>query len=479
MVAQKPQPGEAGTTPGRQAQGESHRDVIRVSAAAALGAFLFGYDTGVINGSVNALRANFQIATGPLGFVVSSALLGCAAGAWFAGPLAERVGRTRVMLLSGIVFAIGSVGASLALGPLTLTYWRVVQGLAIGAGSVMATAYIAEIAPASLRGRLGSLVQLSIVSGIVISLLINLVITKAAGGGEQPAPWGGIAWRWMFTIAAVPGLVFAFLATRLPESPRYLIQRGRVDEARQILQRFVGGDIDGRMTRIRRSLEGIGGSLAERMAELRGPKLGLQPVVWTAILLAAFQQLVGINVVFYYSSTVWRAVGFSEADALFTSLITGVVNLITTIVAVALIDRVGRRPLLLVGSAGMAVTLLVLAITFSTGQGSGQQTTLGPVAGVVALIAANLYVVSFAISWGPVMWVLLGEMFNNRIRAIALAVATAANWLANWLVSTSFPALSAVGLPVAYGIFAAFAIVSVLFVVRAVHETKGRELEEM
>jgi sugar porter (SP) family MFS transporter len=235
----------------------------------------------------------------------------------------------------------------------------------------------------------------------------------------------------------------------------------------------VGGDVSARLDQIRRSLQGPD----EGLRELRGPLAGLSPVVWTGILLAAFQQFVGINVVFYYSTTVWETVGFGADTAVLTSLITGIVNLVTTIAAVFLIDRVGRRPLLLAGSAGMAVTLLALAITFGTGE--DQQGTLRTGAGVVALIAQNLFVVSFAISWGPVMWVLLGEMFPNRIRASALAVATAVNWLANWLVSATFPALTRAGLPVAYSVFTAFAVVSLLFVYRAVRETRGRELEEM
>lgn len=448
------------------------RDVVRVAAAAAVGGFLFGYDTGVVNGSVPAIATNFGIGPGALGFVVSAALLGCAVGAWFAVPISDRMGRTRLMLLAGVVFAVGSIGAALSFGPLTLTYWRVVQGLAIGASIVMAAAYIAEIAPAPLRGRLGSFMQLAIVSGIVVSLLIALGISAASGGAEAGAPWGGVAWRWMFAVAAVPGLAFAILATRIPESPRYLIGRGLEDQARGILDRFVDGDVPARLDEIRRSL----GGPEQGLKELRGPRFGLLPVVWTGILLAALQQFVGINVVFYYSTTVWQAVGFGANTALLTSLITGIINLGATIAAVVLIDRVGRRRLLLAGSAGMAVTLLALAITFGTGE--AQEGGLRTGASVLALIAANLYVVSFAISWGPVTWALLGEMFAGQIRASALAVVTAVNWLANWLVSASFPALAKAGLPVPYGLFTAFAVVSLLFVYRTVGESRGRELAE-
>ncbi|WP_249714659.1 sugar porter family MFS transporter [Rhizomonospora bruguierae] len=449
------------------------QDVVRVSAAAALGGFLFGYDTGVVNGSVPAISRAFAIHPGTLGFVIAAALLGAAVGAWFAGPFADRVGRRRVMLLGGLLFAVGSIGAALALGPLTLTYWRVIQGLGFGATSVMAAAYIAEIAPAHLRGRLGTMMQLAIVAGIALSLLISLVISEAAGLPHNPGRW-----RWLYAFEAIPGLVFAYLSTRIPESPRYLVEQGRDNEARAVLDRFEGGDVDARVEQIRRSSQGGGDRVSDDVRELRGPRLGLQPVIWVGILLAAFQQLVGINVVFYYSTTVWETVGFRPGQALFTSFITGLLNLAATVVAVLLIDRVGRRPLLLAGSTGMAVTLLVLALTFR-GHVEGQPTRLGPVAGGIALIAFNLFVVSFAVSWGPVMWVLLGEMFPNRIRAIALAVATGVNWVANWLISATFPALASAGLPVAYGIFTAFAILSLLFVLRSVRETRGLQLEQM
>jgi len=244
-----------------------------------------------------------------------------------------------------------------------------------------------------------------------------------------------------------------------------------------VLSRIVGGDVDLRLREIQRSL--AGGIEVVRLHDLHGPRFGLLPIVWVGILLSVFQQFVGINVIFYYSSTLWQAVGFSEDNALLITVITSVTNILTTFVAIALVDRVGRRPLLLTGAAGMVVTLGTMALCFATATGSGDDLRLGPVAGKIALVAANLYVVSFGMSWGPVVWVLLGEMFNNTIRATALAVAAAAQWLANWLISTSFPVLADIGLTFAYGLYTAFAALALIFVLRAVPETKGRELEEM
>jgi sugar porter (SP) family MFS transporter len=454
-----------------------HGAVILVSSAAALGGFLFGFDTAVINGAVDAIEAEFAMSAGLLGFVVSSALIGCAVGAWFAGPLSDRHGRLRVMLVAAVLFAVSAIGSALAVGPISLTLWRLVGGLAVGAASVIAPAYIAEIAPAHLRGRLGSLQQLAIVTGIFVALLVDYVLAASAGGAGEDVPWGGTAWRWMFATAALPALVYGVLALQIPESPRYLVQKDRLSEARAVLRRFVGGNVDLRIREISRSVGTD--AAAVRLSDLRGPRLGLLPIVWIGILLSVFQQFVGINVIFYYSTTLWRSVGFTEENALVITVITSVTNIVTTLIAISLVDRIGRKPLLVFGAGGMVVTLATLAWCFSTATGSGDDVTLGPVVGKVALVAANLYVVSFGMSWGPVVWVLLGEMFNNKIRATALAVAAAAQWVANWLVSTSFPPLADLGLTFAYALYAGFAALALVFVLRNVQETKGRELEDM
>jgi sugar porter (SP) family MFS transporter len=334
------------------------------------------------------------------------------------------------------------------------------------------------VAPADIRGRLGSLQQLAIVTGIFASLLVDYAIAQSAGGSASgDVPWGGTAWRWMFVSAAIPAMVYGLLALQIPESPRYLVKIRNLVKARDVLTKYNGGDVAAQVRDIEHSLQT--GLDKVRVRDLRGPRFGLMPIVWVGILLSVFQQFVGINVIFYYSTTLWRAVGFSENSAMLTSVITSVTNIVSTLVAIALIDRVGRKPLLLIGAAGMVITLGTMAICFSMATGSGETLTLPPTPGRIALIAANLYVVSFAVSWGPVVWVMLGEMFNNVIRATALAVAAAAQWLANWLISTTFPALAGLGLTFAYGLYTIFALLAFVFVLKAVKETKGRTLESM
>jgi sugar porter (SP) family MFS transporter len=460
--------------------GESHANTgsaVFVSIAAALGGFLFGYDTAVINGTTTALEVQWDIDSIETGVVVSSALLGCAVGAWFAGTLANKLGRPRVMMIAAIVFFITSLGSALAMGPVDLTIWRVCGGLAIGAASVIAPAYIAEIAPAHLRGRLGSLQQFAIVLGIFFALLVNYAIQAAAGGASGEVPWGGTAWRWMFAAAAVPAFVYFMFSLNIPESPRYLVGKQKLEQARDILVKYVGGDVDNRIVEIQASLHS---DKPPRISDVRGPRVGLLPIVWVGIFLSMFQQFVGINVIFYYSTSLWQSVGFSENDAFLTSVINSVVNIAGTILAVVLVDRVGRKKLLMWGSALMFIALGTMSVIFATANVDAENNPiLGDAQGIVALIAANVFVFGFAFTWGPVVWVLLGEMFPNRIRASALGVAAAAQWISNWLITVTFPELAEIGLFLAYGLYAAFALISFFFVAKMIKETKGVELEDM
>lgn len=456
--------------------------IVLVAATAALGGFLFGFDTAVINGAVGAIREWSHVGDALLGFSVASALLGSAVGAWFAGPLANRYGRIPVMQAAAVLFFISGIGAGLPWDIWSLTFFRVVGGLAVGAASVIAPAYIAEVSPAHLRGRLGSLQQMAIVVGIFAALLGDYALA-AAGGGASGKLWLGLeAWRWMFITEAVPALVYGVFSGMIPESPRYLVSKHRLKEAADVLRRFVSRrpPPEVKIAEIEQSMQ-----LESRQSlrDLRGPLLGLLPTVWVGILLSVFQQFVGINVIFYYSSVLWQAVGFTESNSLAITVITSVTNILTTLVAIVLIDRIGRKPLLLVGSLGMAASLGTMAYIFGTAPteaaANGTVPVLSAAGGMVAVVAANLYVVFFGMSWGPVVWVLLGEMFNNRIRAYALAVAAAAQWVANFAVSQTFPVLASVGLGLAYGIYAAMAFLSFIFVARAVKETRGRELEDM
>ena len=462
--------------------GEQHATirVLLISAAAALGGFLFGFDTAVINGAVDAVRAGFGLSAGAIGFAVSCALLGSALGAWYAGPLADRFGRVHTMRVAAALLAVSALGSGLVHGVWDLVLWRVVGGIGVGVASVIAPTYIAEVSPAHVRGRLGSLQQLAIVLGIFGALLSDAWLAGAAGGATGTLWLGLEAWRWMFLVAVVPALVYGALVFGVPESPRHLVARGRLDEARAVLRQVLDlrsePALDGKLADIRQSLRT---EVRPRLRDLRGARAGLLPVVWIGILLSVFQQFVGINVIFYYSSTLWHSVGFSEADAFSITVATSVVNVLVTLVAIALVDRVGRKPLLAVGSAGMTVTLALMAWCFAHATGSGAELTLPGSWGPIALVAANAYVVFFGLSWGPMVWVLLGEMFPNRIRAIGLAVAAAAQWLANFAITATFPTLAEAGLPLAYGLYAAFALMSLVFVVRAVRETKGMELEAM
>jgi sugar porter (SP) family MFS transporter len=454
--------------------------VLLISAAAALGGFLFGYDTAVINGAVDAIRGAFGLSALATGFAVSCALVGSAIGAWYAGPLADRFGRVQTMRVAAALLAASAVGSGLVFGVWDLVFWRIVGGIGVGVASVIAPTYIAEVSPAHVRGRLGSMQQLAIVLGIFASLLSDAWLANAAGGAAQTLWLGLEAWRWMFLIAVVPALIYGALVFGVPESPRHLVAKGRMVEARGVLRDVLAlrneSALDTKLEDIRRSLNL---EARPRLRDLRGPRMGLLPVVWIGILLSVFQQFVGINVIFYYSSTLWHSVGFSESDAFTITVATSIVNVLVTLVAIALVDKVGRKPLLLVGSAGMAVTLGLMSVAFSHATGEGASLTLAGNWGPIALIAANLYVVFFGLSWGPMVWVLLGEMFPNRIRAIALAVAASAQWIANFLITVTFPSLAEIGLTFAYGLYAAFAVVSFVFVHRAVRETKGMELEAM
>jgi SP family sugar:H+ symporter-like MFS transporter len=458
------------------------RKIALVAASAAMGGFLFGFDTAVINGAVDAIKDWSGAASWLLGFAVAGALLGSAVGAWFAGPLADRYGRIAVMKIAAVVFFASSIGTGLAWDIVALSVFRFCGGTAIGAASVIAPAYIAEVSPAAYRGRLGSLQQLAIVTGIFIALLCDFALARLAGGAEAPLWFGLEAWRWMFIAAALPSAVYGWLAGTIPESPRYLVLRKRLGEAADVLGRFVGNSppVEERIVDIEKSL---GAERTRSLRDLAGPAFGLLPVVWTGILLSVFQQFVGINVIFYYSATLWRAVGFTQDDALAITVITSVTNIVVTFVAIALVDRLGRRPLLIMGSLGMALTLGIMTWIFGTAPtamvAGNAQPQLGPMAGPVAVIAANLYVVFFGASWGPVVWVLLGEMFNNRIRAYALAVAAAAQWIANFIVSQTFPTLAGLNLGLAYGTYTLMAILSLVFVLAKVKETRGLELEQM
>lgn len=446
-----------------------------------MGGFLFGFDSAVINGANTAIADTFGLSSGLMAFVVSIALIGSAVGAWFAGQLADAFGRRRVMLIAALLFAVSAIGTAFPPNVEILMLWRLIGGAGIGVASVVAPMYIAEISPAQLRGRMGSLQQLAIVLGIFATGVSNYIIVSLAGSSTSEWLLGIEAWRWMFLMMLAPAALYFLMALRIPESPRFLVEKGRLDEARTVLQSVFTSDQGAKVEEIRKSMAG---SEKSSFGDLRGRRFGLLPIVWIGILLSAFQQFVGINAVFYYSNLIWESVGFSQDQAFMTSMITNAINVATTFVAIALIDRIGRKRLLLIGSSGMVATLAILTVIFGTApqvpNGSGgMEPSLEGMMSTAAVIAFNAYVVFFGMSWGPVVWVLLGEMFPNRIRAAALALAASAQWIANFMVSTAFPPVAAQSLTLAYGIFTAFALASIFFVRSKVPETTGRSLEQI
>jgi sugar porter (SP) family MFS transporter len=346
----------------------------------------------------------------------------------------------------------------------------------VGVASVIAPAYIAETSPPRIRGRLGSLQQLAIVTGIFLSLAVDYLLAHLAGGSREELWLGLEAWRWMFIVMTLPALLYGGLAFTIPESPRYLVAKFRIPEARRVLSMLLGEkNLELTITRIQDSLKS---EKPPSWRDLRKPSGGLYGIVWVGLGLSVFQQFVGINVIFYYSNVLWEKVGWDESASFKITVITSITNILTTLIAIALIDKVGRKPLLLVGSAGMATALATMAFVFQTADIVDGQPQVGPVAGPIALVAANLFVVAFGMSWGPVVWVLLGEMFPNRIRGAALGLAAAGQWTANWLITVTFPGLRNV-LGLAYGFYALCALLSFVFVWKWVEETKGKHLEDM
>ncbi|MFI7294212.1 sugar porter family MFS transporter [Streptomyces sp. NPDC050121] len=466
------QPTKSGT---RTAHPDHLGHVIFIAAAAAMGGFLFGYDSSVINGAVEAIRDRYDVGSAALAQVIAIALIGCAIGAAYAGRIADRIGRIRVMQIAAVLFTVSAVGSALPFALWDFAMWRVVGGFAIGMASVIGPAYIAEVAPPAYRGRLGSFQQAAIVIGIAISQLVNWGLLNSAGGDQRGKLMGLEAWQVMLGVMVVPAVLYGLLSFVIPESPRFLISVGKHERAREILEEVEGNssDLDVRVTEIEHAMKSEHKSTFK---DLLGGGFFFKPIVWIGIGLSVFQQFVGINVAFYYSSTLWQSVGVDPTDSFFYSFTTSIINIVGTVIAMIFVDRVGRRPLALIGSVGMVVGLALEAWAFSFDLVDGK---LPATQGWIALIAAHVFVLFFALSWGVVVWVFLGEMFPNRIRAAALGVAASAQWIANWAITASFPSLADWNLSVTYVIYTVFAALSIPFVLKYVKETKGKALEEM
>ncbi len=467
---------------GNDVQVESYNllRVIFLSVVAAIGGFLFGFDSGVINGTVDALQLAFDSDAVGTGFNVASMLLGCAAGAFFAGNLADKFGRKPVMIATAAFFILSAWGSGVSGSSPEFVLFRIIGGLAVGAASILAPAYISEIAPAKIRGSLATLQQLMIVIGLFAAFMSNYWLAGLSGGASELL-WGGFqTWQWMFWVEIVPASIFLISLLFIPESPRYLVAAGKNDEAKSVLTSLSDSvDAEAKVVDIKSTLrEGSKPSLKDVISSYTGK---IHPIVWVGVGLAALQQFTGINVIFYYGATLWQAAGFTEADALLTNVISGSVNVIFTFVAIALIDRLGRKPLLLIGSLGQAVMLGALAYIFGTAPtGDADTLVLSEDMGTYALLAANAYIAFFAFSWGPVMWVMLGEMFPNKFRGAALAVCGLVQWGSNFTITMTFPImLTYLGLGFSYGIYATFGLIAYFFVKLFIKETKGRTLEDM
>lgn len=449
--------------------------VIFIAAAAAMGGFLFGYDSSVINGAVEAIRDRYDIGSAALAQVIAIALIGCAIGAATAGRIADRIGRIRCMQISAAMFTVSAVGSALPFALWDLAFWRVIGGFAIGMASVIGPAYIAEVAPPAYRGRLGSFQQAAIVIGIAISQLVNWGLLNAAGGDQRGKLMGLEAWQVMLGVMVVPAVLYGLLSFAIPESPRFLLSVGKRERAREILAEVEGesADLDARVAEIEHAMKSEHKSTFK---DLLGGGFFFKPIVWIGIGLSVFQQFVGINVAFYYSSTLWQSVGVDPTDSFFYSFTTSIINIVGTVIAMIFVDRIGRKPLALIGSVGMVIGLALEAWAFSYDLVDGKLPTAQ---GWTALVAAHIFVLFFALSWGVVVWVFLGEMFPNRIRAAALGVAASAQWIANWAITASFPSLADWNLSVTYVIYTVFAALSIPFVLKYVKETKGKSLEEM
>jgi len=433
------------------------RFVYLATAISALGGMLFGYDIGVISGAILFIKREFSLSPGMEEIVVSSVLLGSLVGAVAGGMLADRLGRRRLLILTAVVFGLGAMGAAVAPGTGSLIAARIIAGAAIGIASFVAPLYISEIAPVNIRGKLVSINQVALTSGIVISYVIDYAF---AGSG---------AWRWMFAMAVAPAAAFGVGLLFIPNSPRWLVSRGHVDQARAVLKRIRDPEqVEGELGEIQHSTTQQKGHWSELLNPL------LRPAMIVGVGLAIAQQVTGINTVIYYAPTIFKFAGLSSASvAILASVGVGIVNLVLTMVAMQLIDRVGRRPLLLCSLAGMALSLAALGMAFALPQLSGSL-------GWIAVGSLMIYVGSFAVGLGPVFWLVLSEIYPLRIRGRAMSVGTVANWTANLIVALSFLTLTQImGKPATFWLYGVVSVGAWLFAFFLVPETKGKSLEEI
>jgi SP family galactose:H+ symporter-like MFS transporter len=431
--------------------------VYVAAAISALGGLLFGYDTGVISGAILFIKQDFSLSSTLEEFVVSAVLIGAVLGAIVGGTLADRLGRRRSLLLSAAIFALGAFGTAFSPSVMVLIVGRVIVGVAIGAASFIAPMYISEVSPNKIRGRLVALNQIALTSGIVIAYLVDYALSNVQG------------WRWMLGLAAIPAAALGVGMVFMPNSPRWLVAQNDNVKANEVLKRIRSqGDVERELKEIQISLQKQTGG----WTELKSPLI--RPALVVGIGLAIFQQITGINTVIYYAPTIFQFAGFKSASAAILATVgVGVINVLMTVVAMQLLDRVGRRPLLLAGLIGMVVSLVVLGVAFWL-------PTQGQLVGWIAAISLAAYVGSFAIGLGPVFWLLISEIYPLSVRGLAMSIATVANWGSNLIVALTFLTLVGVlGRPGVFWLYGLIGIGAWFFAHSLVPETRGKSLEEI
>ncbi len=434
----------------------SRKTVFTSTIVAALGGLLFGFDTAVISGTTEALQAVFGLDEFWLGFTVAIALIGTVIGAFGVGRPADYWGRKRTLCVLGVFYLVSAVGSALAPNWASFLLFRLLGGLAVGGASVVAPMYIAEIAPAHLRGRLVAVNQLNVVSGILLAFFSNYLVAQAVSAS--------LAWRWMLGVEAFPAALFTLLVLRIPFSPRWLVRKGRVEEARAVLERLGEEDVETELADIVESLKGHEVGHSEPLFERRY----LFPIfcAWTV---AMFNQLSGINALMYYAPRIFQLAGAAAGDALLQAVAIGGTNLLFTVLALTMIDRFGRRPLLLVGSLGTAACLALVAWEFYSAEFSGNLVLFG-LLGFIAF---------FAMSQGAVIWVFISEVFPNRVRSKGQALGSFTHWFMAAVVSWTFPIVADASGGHAFAFFSAMMVLQFFFAWKVMPETKGRSLEEL
>jgi SP family arabinose:H+ symporter-like MFS transporter len=435
--------------------------IYKATLVASVGGLLFGYDTAVISGAIGFMRSFYQLSDIMTGWVASCALLGCIAGAMYSGKLSDRSGRKKVLMLSAVLFTISSIGTAMAPNLWFFVLFRIIGGMGIGIASMLSPMYISEMAPAPVRGRLISVFQLGIVTGILVIYFVNAYIA-----GIHNEAWNiSTGWRWMFGSGIIPSVIFILLLITVPESPRWLASQKKQSEALVILSQI---NVN---TAAQQELDSINESLKDEapfsLASLKGSKL--KKALITGILLAVFSQFTGINAIMYYAPEIFKSTGTGTDSAFIQTILVGVINVVFTLVAIKYVDSWGRKKLLLTGISGMTVCLFIVGLAFYTQQ-----------QGYLVLIAILGYIAFFAMSLGPLTFVVIAEIFPTKSRATAMSIATFFLWLAVFLVSQTFPILiGSIGSAYTFWLYTLISVLAFLFIRKSIPETKGKTLEEI